>query len=275
MDRLARLQPHHGFGTLGVVAQVASPQEPAQPHEGHQQHHHDRRQVDDELVEPEARAAADDDVGRVADQRGRAADVAGHHLGQEERHRVEREPLAQQERHRGDQEHGRDVVEQGGGDGGDDDEEHHHPERSRLRPLRRPDGQELEDARLPEDADDHHHPEEQEDDVPVDPGLFGEEDLVTADRSDADHRGRTEQRDDGAVELLGDDDDVRRGEDEQRQHSGQGHGCLSASARRTADQTSRHTWETPYTWGTVAPQPRSSVGRSTSRSNRLRTSGLS
>jgi hypothetical protein len=51
------------------------------------------------------RATGDDDVRRIADQRGRAADVGREHLGDQERYRVDAEPVAHQQRHRRDEQH--------------------------------------------------------------------------------------------------------------------------------------------------------------------------
>ena len=64
----------------------------------------------------QARPAGDDDVGRVADEGGGSADVGGHRLGDQERHRRQTEPVAHQQRHRGDEQHRGDVVQQGRGD---------------------------------------------------------------------------------------------------------------------------------------------------------------
>ena len=54
----------------------------------------------------------------------------------------------------------------------------HDPQRGTVDALGRPDRDVFEDAGLPEHADDDHHPQQQKDDVPVDSGLAGVEDIL-------------------------------------------------------------------------------------------------
>ena len=78
-------------------------------------HQHDddhRRQVIDEVVEVEPDQRADQDVGRIADQGGGAADVGGEDLGEQEGIGRNLELAGDGQRHRHDQQHGGDVVEQ-------------------------------------------------------------------------------------------------------------------------------------------------------------------
>jgi hypothetical protein len=63
--------------------------------------------------EIEAGRTADEDVRGVADERGRAADVTGDDLRDEEWSRVELQVRADGDRHRGDQEDRRHVIEEG------------------------------------------------------------------------------------------------------------------------------------------------------------------
>ena len=59
---------------------LAAPDQVVDQHLGGQDDDDHRRQVDDEVVERQAGRRADDDVGRVADQGRRAADVGGEDL---------------------------------------------------------------------------------------------------------------------------------------------------------------------------------------------------
>ena len=78
----------------------------------------DRRQGDDEIVKAEMRRRADDDVGRIADQGCRAADVRGEHFGEEERVGRRFEQAGDGQCYRRDQQHRRDIVEKGRNNGG-------------------------------------------------------------------------------------------------------------------------------------------------------------
>ena len=116
------------------------------------EHHGEREQrrrgvVEDEVDEGVARRRADHDVGRVADEGRRAADVGGHDLGEEERQGVEVEQAADRDRHGTDEQDRRHVVEQGREHRGQADEEHHHEPGVALREARALDGEVFEKPR--------------------------------------------------------------------------------------------------------------------------------
>ena len=157
-----------------VVERVGEPPA-AQSDQDDDQDDDDRSEVEQEVVERQAAAAGDDDVGRVADQGGGAADVRGEHLGQQVGHHGQGQPFAEQDGDRRDQQDRGDVVQQCRCHRGDEDQQHHQWEGPTAGPFGRPDCEVLEHAGLAHDADDDHHAEEQEDDVPVDAGLLGEE----------------------------------------------------------------------------------------------------
>jgi hypothetical protein len=71
-----------------------------------------RRHVDEEVVERQPGAASDDDVGRIADERGGAADVRGEHLGDEVGLRRDPQAVAHHDRDRGDEHDRGDVVQE-------------------------------------------------------------------------------------------------------------------------------------------------------------------
>ena len=82
MVSAALIAMHARLGA-GVALSVLAPEQM-----DHQRlHHHDdddhRREVDDEIVEVEADLRADQDVGRIADQRRGAADIGGEDFGEQ------------------------------------------------------------------------------------------------------------------------------------------------------------------------------------------------
>ena len=64
-----------------------------------------------------------------------------------------------------------------------------------IRAFRCPDRDVLEDTGLAEHADDDHHAQQQKDDVPVDSGLMGVEDVGGADNPENHHDARTAECD--------------------------------------------------------------------------------
>jgi len=117
----------------------------------------------------DARVVDDDDVGRVANRRGGAADIGEHDLGDQQRLGSDLEHSAQSHRDRCDEENGGDVVEEGrhaAGEGAQNDGEVPHVAARELVGL---DGRVLEEARVGEDADHDHHAEQQADRLKVDP----------------------------------------------------------------------------------------------------------
>ena len=147
LDFLALIAFHEGAPMLLVDFELAAEQQIEQPD------HHDeaddrRRRVDhDEVREREARGRADHDVGRVADEGRRAADVGGHDLGEEERRGVKVEQTTDRDRHGADEQDRRHVVEQGREHRGQADEEHHHQPGVALRKARALDSEVLEKPR--------------------------------------------------------------------------------------------------------------------------------
>ena len=174
-------------------------------------HHHDDhgREVDDEGVEVETGERADQDVGRVADQRGGAADIGGEDLREQERIGRHVELAGDCERHRHDQQHRGHIVEERREHGGGELQQQQNAGGIGLGLLRRPDRERLEHAGAARDRHQDHHAGEEPDGVPVD----ALQRLGLVERADDDHRGCAEQRHDRSVELVPDDDRVgeRRG----------------------------------------------------------------
>ena len=139
------------------------------------------------------------------------------------------EPVAHQQRDRRDQQHRGDVVQQRRCDGGDQRQQDHDPQRRAVRAFGGPDRDVLEDAGLPQHADDDHHPEQQKDDVPVDSGLTGEENIFRTEDPKRDHDGRTDERDECLVDAITGDQRVGDHEHGDRED---GHHRLSAPAPR-------------------------------------------
>ena len=86
-----------------------------------------------------------------------------------------------------------------------------------LRPLGRPDRQEVEHAGLLDHADDDHHAEQQEDDVPVDALVLGVEDRRAGDQAENRHQAGGDQDRLDLVRPLGGDEPERDDEYRQRQ----------------------------------------------------------
>ena len=63
-------------------------------------------------------------------------------------------------------------------------------------------------AGLAQDRDDHHHPEQQEDDVPLDAALLVEEGASGVTDVQQQHQSGADERDLGAVHLVGDEEDI-------------------------------------------------------------------
>ena len=189
------------------------------------------RQVEQEVVEGQVGSAGDDDVRRVPDQGGGAADVGGERLRDEERDRVTVRAGRQTSRVTGAMS-STVVTLSSSADATAvmHDQQDHRRERPALGTLRGPDGEVVEDAGLLDDADDHHHAQQQEDDVPVDPGLLAEERDVGVDDTEQHHAGRAEQGGGDPVDPFGGDQDVGGDEDGDDEHRGHGVAVVGAAA---------------------------------------------
>jgi hypothetical protein len=186
----------------GVAAPAwsASAERPISSREPHQPHHHEgagHGEVIDEVHEGEAgaRVGPDQHVGRIADQGRRAADVGGHHHGQEEGGAVDAKAPRNLGRHRVGEDHRRDVVEHRRQHAGEPDDEDRAAARIAARTLEQPVGQPGKDVGGLEHADQRHHGEQQQDDVEVDRPL------------------RRLERDEAIGREIGDQPDQRHGAD--------------------------------------------------------------
>src|SRR5690606_17490811 len=177
LDGPPLLQLHDLRDVLGVVLEGPAEHQPAQREEDRHRDDDGRRHVQEEVVEAQPGPAADDDVERVADEGGGAADVGGEHLRDQVGLGRDPQPVAHHQADRRDEHDGGQAVEERGGDRRDGHQHQHQPVRPAAAALGRPDGQVVERAGLHADPDDDHHAEEQEDDVPVDAGVLGEEHL--------------------------------------------------------------------------------------------------
>src|SRR5690606_14446903 len=170
------------------------------------------RHVDEEVVEAQPGPAAADDVGRIADEGGGAADAGGEHLGDQIRLGRDAQPVAHHDGDRGDEHDGGDVVQERRGDRRDGHQHQHQPEGPATGAFGRPDGQVVEHAGLLDDPDDDHHAEQQEDDVPVDAGVFGEEHLGAGDEPGDGHQAGGDEHHLDLVGLFGGDERERHHE---------------------------------------------------------------
>jgi hypothetical protein len=101
-------------------------------HENREDDDHDRRHVDEEVVEREAGPTGDDDVGRITDQGGRTADVGGQDLSDDVGLSADVQSVADHDGHRHDEHDDRDVIQDRGGDRGDQHQHDHQPVRAAL-----------------------------------------------------------------------------------------------------------------------------------------------
>ena len=205
LDLLALVEARERVFVRVVDAELTAEQEVEEGEHRGEREQRRRGVVEDEVDERVARRRADHDVGRVADERRRAADVGGHDLGEEERHRVDVEQAAHRDGHRPDEQDRRHVVEQGREHRGQADEQHHDVPGVALREARALDGEVLEDAREPHHGDEEHHAQEHAERVEVD---------VLHSRVEADHvedeqDHRADDGDERAVHLLRHDGDHR------------------------------------------------------------------
>ena len=182
-DGLFRAHPHDERPARRRRSERSSPEQMNHERLHRHDHHDHRREVDDEGVEVEADKRADQDIGGIADQGRRAADIGGEHFGEQERIGRDVELLGDRERHRHHQQHRRHVVEQRRYDGGGDLQQQKDAGGVRLRFLRRPDREIFEHPGAARDRHQDHHAGEQPDRVPVD-ALEG---LVLVERPDDDH----------------------------------------------------------------------------------------
>ena len=160
-----------GIGARADVLRIVAPAVPDQDH------HHEgagHRQVVDEVHEAEAGPwiGPDQDVGRVADQGRRAADVGRHHHGQKEGGPVDPEPPRHLRGHRVGEDHGGDVVEDRRQHAGEPQDQPRRPAGIAARALEQAVDRPGKDVGGLEHADQRHHGEQQQDDVEVD-GLLG------------------------------------------------------------------------------------------------------
>ena len=188
-----------------------------------------KRQVGDELAEGEAGKGTDEDVGRVADDGGGAADVAGKGLGDQKGQGVHLQGDGDLDGHRDHQQHGGDVVQEGRDHRSEELQHKGQDKDVAPGPGIGLVGQELEHAGLFQDPHEDHHAQEQEDDVQVHGahGVCKGENKIGFVKGaegigDEEDEGGAQQGRQGAVHPLETDDDVDPQEDEGGEPEGGG-----------------------------------------------------
>src|SRR3990172_22941 len=209
-ENLTFVQGHDPLAHLGRRPEVVAEEEVEPAQEQGQDEENDRGQVDQEVGEAQVSGAADEDVGRVADERGRAADVGGHDLRNEERHGVQLHPPRHEQSEGRHKNHRRNVVQGGGGHRRYQRKEEKDRRCVPPRQLGGADGKPLERSRLTGDAGYYHHPHQQEDDVEVDCG----ERVLLIDDSEQNHSDAAGEGGGRPVYTLGDDHQVGEPEDQ-------------------------------------------------------------
>ena len=202
---------HHESLKLGLRRQMLAIEQDEDRRDEDEVDDRDDREVLDERRERQLLdGAADHDVRRIADERRRAADVRRDDLRQKIRHDVDMKLRRDAERDRHHQEHRRHVVEECRADGRDQRQVDQEIHRVGLRPLCRPDGDEIEQPCPARDGDDDHHADQKSERVEVNVVDGG---LLRHDAHD-DHEDRAGHRNDRAMNLLRDDHRVHCDEDD-------------------------------------------------------------
>ena len=198
-------------------------------HRDHQADEADDSQVDHKIPEGQVGVGADEDVGRVADEGGGAADVGGEGLRHHEGQGIDLEGHGDLDGHRDHQQHGGDVVQKGRDHCRDD-----HQNTGQDKDISPGQGislvgQPLEHAGLLHDPHDDHHGQEQEDDVHVDGrhGVFEGDNEIAFIKSpegigNKQNQGRAQQRRQGAVHPFEGDDEVDQQQDNGGNPEGRG-----------------------------------------------------
>ena len=209
-----------------------------------------------------ARIGADQHVGRIADQRGGAADVGRHHHGQEEGRAVDLEPPRHLRRHRIGEDHGGDVVQDRRQHAGEPDDEPRRPAGIAARALEQAVDRPGEDVGGLEHADQRHHREQQQDDVEIDRLLRRLERDQPEGREVGDQPddGDGADRDQHAMHAVGreqgEDADQDRRDDALAQRVARGveAGHLSLPRRKLSSRAQRGK---PFPWPIKGPSLRS------------------
>ena len=209
LDVLVLVKLHDGLTMLLGGDQLLAVHETERDDDGGQDDDNGRRVVHDEVGERVARGRADHDVGRVADERRRAADVRRHDFGEEVRHRVDVEQAAHGDGHRADQKNGGHVVQERRKNSGEQDEQNHDGPWVALRRPRAFDGEKFEHAGLLDHGDEQHHAQKHAERVEVD---MRDRDIERHDVQD-EQEHCAHDGDERAVHLLGHDDDHGHHED--------------------------------------------------------------
>ena len=172
---------------------------------------------------------ADENIGRVADEGGGAADIGGEDLREQEGQGVDLQGPGELDAYRDHQEHGSDVVQKGGKHRGDHLQEDGQDKDIALGPAIGFVRQELEYARLLHHPHKDHHPQEQEDDVQVNGphGIFERDDekglvIGSPGVGDEQDEGRPQKRDQSAMHPFKRDDQV----DQEQSNGGDPEGPL-------------------------------------------------
>ena len=133
------------------------------------------------------------------------------------------QPLAHQQCYRDHQEHSCDVVQQCRGPSGHQHQQDHHPVGLTTGEFGRADRHVFEHAGALQHPDHEHHPEQQEDDVPIDPGLGGIEGILRTRHPETENDRCSTERGGDPVHPLRGDQDIRADEDRDRHPRDRGH----------------------------------------------------
>ena len=158
-----------------------------------------RRQFIDKVHERQIECRADENVRRIADERGCSADVGGKDFHNQVRIGIDLKFFGDLESYRHNQQNGGNVVQQGGKNGGNQPQREQQAAGIGAGAVYGPDGYILKHARFFGNADYYHHSCQQGKGVKVDAGNGG----FLRQNAGKNHNAGADQRNNGAIELFG------------------------------------------------------------------------
>ncbi len=197
-----------------------------------------RSQVQKELVEGETGGGSDEDVGWIADERRRSADVRGEDFSENERFRVEVQSLAHGEGHGTDEEHRGDVVKESGDECCEGCQRHEEPPGMPLAQCDGGDGGTLDEPCFLDDSHEDHHADEQADGIEINEakGVF------LGDQPEKEHSRKSRHRRFQPMHLFADDEREGRDEDDSRKPLLSVHDACPSWNAETKPRKKRQRW---------------------------------
>ncbi len=194
--------------------QLAPPQSVQHQQQQRKHQQRGRANVPQKVVEAQPGRRAYHDVGWIADQRRRPADIGGKNHAQQIGGGILLQFPSQQQHNRRNQQHRGDVIQQGGEQRGNHRLHQHHPPRVGLHPLGAPDCHVLKHPGFLHDGHNHHHPGQQANGIQVECGKG----LRLMQHAHHHHQPRPQQGHHRTVEFFSEDTTISQGKHPHRHH---------------------------------------------------------